>query len=466
MRTRFRRALACAAFAPAAVVVLTTSGAAPAVAANEPGSGFQSLSLRATSGGQQFFGDKLAATAPGSAAGGVPWTTSDMSRSSAHALASVAWPGDLGGNAGSLLLLLGPSPCVPGDDPATHQPIPLVGGTCDEAAPVPTQVMDQYHYLNTPVRAEAQYPTEPTASQGVPGAAMEAAATATTGAAVATVGGGYVSDAVSFGTSTAVSQLRVTGPRSAESSGSSLLKNLDLAGGVVHADSITSHAEVTTSGDTATAAGGTSISGLEVGGIPVTIDGNGLHAAGQTASAGPALDAAKSLLANAGVRMYLTSPTKLVRAGSGTYRAAALVVTMDVDQTGPKDDLMVVLGGAEANASATLPYQVNLPPLLGTSGGTAGTTSGGVPGGVQPALGQPGAVSQPGVAVAPGQAPRVSGLPLKLSALRLPAGWSAGAIAALAVLFAGLGLLAFRLQGPLLAAPVVNRCEDEEPRRA
>jgi hypothetical protein len=442
------------------VLVIAVSAMHPAAAANEPGSGFQAMSLRATSGGQQFYADNLAATAPGSAAGGVPWATADLGRSSSHALASVAWPGALAGNAGSLLLLLGGSPCLPGDDPVTHQPIPVVGGICDEAAPIPQPVMDQYHYLNTPVRAEAQYPTTPTASQGVPGASMEAAATGSSATSAAMVGGGYSSDVMSFGTSRSVSNLEVTGPRTASSVGSSFLKDLNIAGGVVTIDSVASRAVVTTTGDTATASGGTTISGLEVGGIPVSVDGSGIHADGNNVPADTATEAVKSILSNAGIQMYATSPTKQTAAGSGTYRAGSLVLVMDVDQAGPKDDVVIVVGGAEASAAATLPYVVrfNVPPYV----------PGAVPGVQGGTTGQPGAVLQPGVVGQEPAAPSVAGQPsapggaaISLAGLELKPGLSAAAITGLVGLFMGLAVLAGRLPRFLLAAPVIARCEEE-----
>lgn len=465
MRSRTRALAGLALLLPSSAFLVAVGASHPAAAANEPGSAFQALSLRATSGGQQFYADNLAATAPGSAAGGVPWATADLGRSSSHALASVAWPGALAGNAGSLLLLLGGSPCVPGDDPVTHQPIPVVGGLCDEAAPIPQQVMDQYHYLNTPVRAEAQYPTNPTASQTVPGASMEAATTASSAVSAAMVGGGYSSDEVSFGTSRSLSQLEMTGPRSATSVASSYLKDLKLAGGVLSIDSVASRAVATTTGDTATASGGTTISGLEVGGIPVAVDGSGVHAAGNDVPAGTATEAVKSILANAGVQLYATSPTKQVAGGSGSYRAGSLVVVMDVDQAGPKDDVVVVIGGAEASASATLPYlvRVTVPPYVpGALPGTVPSGTGSAPG---TAL-TPGLVSSGGQQAPLVGRPTTSGGVLSLTGLELRPGWSGAALVGLAGLFLGLGLLAGRLPSWLLAPPLIARCEEEEPLHA
>jgi hypothetical protein len=326
--------------------------------------------------------------------------------------------------------------------------------------------MDQYHYLNTPVRAEAQYPTNPTASQTVPGASMEAATTGSSAVSSAMVGGGYSSDVVSFGTSRSLSQLQVTGPRAATSIGSSFLKDLKLAGGVLTIDSVASRAVVTTTGDKATASGGTTISGLEVGGIPISVDGSGIHADGNTVPADTAVEAVKSILANAGIQVYATAPTKQVSGGSATYRAGSLVVVMDVDHAGPKDDAVIVLGGAEASAAATLPYVVRFTVPPDQPGALPGTLPGG-------STSQPGPALDPGSLGADGQQPAVAGQPstasgpsFSLAGLELKPGLSTAALIALAGLFVGLGLVAGRLPGLMLAAPVAARCEDEEPLHA
>jgi hypothetical protein len=59
-----------------------------------------------------------------------------------------------------------------------------------------------------------------------------------------------------------------------------------------------------------------------------------------------------------------------------------------------------------------------------------------------------------------------SGANLSLAGFELKPGWSAATLIALAGLFLGLGLIAGRLPNLLLAAPVVARCEGEEPHHA
>lgn len=373
---------------------LLAATAGDARAADTPGQGFQSMVLSATAGGLQVSGDGLAGQPPGSAAAGVPLASAQLTRSSGHGLASVAWPGSLAANAGSLLLLLGPSPCVPGDDPVLHQPVPVVGGLCDEAAPIPQPVMDNYHYLNSPVRAEAQYPTTPHSDQAVPGARMVADASAARVSAEAQVGGGTTTEGLTFGTATASSALQATGPQAAKTQTSSTTQNLSIAAGVVTIASVTSQATATTTGTTATATGGTTVSGMQVAGIPVSVDGKGLHVQGNTADTSAALDAVTAALSGAGIRMYATAPTKQVQGGYGRFHAGTLVIVWDVDQAGPKDDIVMILGGADATATATLPYLVTVPGVPPVA-----SVPGSSPVGV--GTGQPGFLAGPGSSFAP-----------------------------------------------------------------
>lgn len=373
---------------------LLAATAGNARAADTPGQGFQSMVLSATAGGLQASGDGLAGQPPGSAATAVPLASAQMTRSSGHGLASVAWPGSLAANAGSLLLLLGPSPCVPGDDPVLHQPVPVVGGLCDEAAPIPQPVMDNYHYLNSPARAEAQYPTTPHSDQAVPGARMIADAGAASVSAEAQVGGGTTTEGLTFGTATAQTAVGATGPLAARTQTSSTTHNLSIAAGVVTIASVTSQATATTTGTTATALGATTVSGMKVAGVPVSVDGKGLHVQGNTADTSAALDAVTSALGGAGIRMYVTAPTKQVQGGYGRFHAGTLVIVWDVDQAGPKDDIVLILGGADATATATLPYQYALPgaPPVSSLPDVSTVGSG---------VAQPGTLTGPGSAFAP-----------------------------------------------------------------
>ena len=373
---------------------LLAATASDAHAADTPGQGFQSMVLSATAGGLQVSGDGLAGQPPGSAAAGVPLASTQLTRSSGHGLASVTWPGSLAANAGSLLLLLGPSPCVPGDDPVLHQPIPVVGGLCDEAAPIPQPVMDNYHYLNSPVRAEAQYPAKPHSDQPVPGGRMVADAGASSVSAEAQVGGGTTTDGLTFGTSTASSAVQATGPAAARTQTSSTTQNLSIAAGVVTIASVTSTATATTTGTAATATGGTTVSGMQIAGIPVSVDGKGVHVQGNTADTSAALDAVTSTLSQAGIRMYATAPTKQIQGGYGRFHAGTLVIVWDVDQAGPKDDVVLILGGADATATATLPYAFSLPGVPVVPPAPAGST-------VDVGNVQPGTLTGPGSVIAP-----------------------------------------------------------------
>jgi hypothetical protein len=456
---------------PILVLLATTSGllltgGGSVSAAPEPGgSGFQAMALNAIAGGMQVSGDGLAGQPPGSAATAVPLSSGQLSRSISHGLASAAWPGSLAANAGSLLLLLGGEPCVPGDDPVAHQPIPVVGGICDTAAPIPQPVLDNYHYLNSPVRAEAGYPTTPHADQGASGAQMTADATADATSAEAWVGGGMTTDGLGFGTVATTINLRADGPTSAVSKATSSVQHVSVAAGVVSIDSVSSTANAKTNGTTSAADGGTTVSGMKVAGVPVTVDGHGVHANGTGPSSDAETAAVQAALTGAGIRMYITAPTKLVKGGSASFHAGSLVIVWDVDQKGPKNDVVISLGGADVSSAATLPYQfvlgtlpgVNTPPGSGTAVPLGTSISG--------TLSSPGNPStSPATASSPATEPTIPGT-FGLVAVRLglplASGW------AVLVLF-GAAIVAFgggRLPDRLLAKAASQQCVEGVTRR-
>lgn len=365
----------------AAAFVVVGSVGPPARAVDVGGQGFQSMSLSASAGALQISADGLAGQPTGSAAASIPLASAQLTRSSSNALASLAWPGALAANVGSLLYLLGPNPCLPGDDPVRHQPIPVVGGTCDEAVPIPQQVLDNDHYLNTPLRAEAQNPASPHADQSVPGGRMSADASTDVASAAAHLGGGFTSSGLSFATIMTSSEVHATGATSAASQTVSKVQDLSVADGVFTIASVSSAASATTSGTMSTASGGTVLSGMAVNGSPITVDGSGVHAAGHDANAAQATDTVMSALASAGIRLYTTSATRQVRGGIAEYRAGSLVIVWDVDNSGRNHDVILVLGGADARAAATLPYSYGmLPGGMGAGLSPGGSLSGAAPG--------------------------------------------------------------------------------------
>lgn len=326
------------------------------------GDGFQSFSLTAVAGGQRVIGDSIAEQPPGTIQSGIPEAEARMTKSTGHALASVAWPSALAGNAGSLLFLLGPYPCAPALPnlfPGQPQPPP----NCSPVA-VPPEVMAQYRYLNTPVRAEAIYPVKPTENNSVPGASMAARATDVDVAADAIIGGVLATEIERIGTARATSVVRLTGASSAVADAQSIVSDISFVDGAVTIGSVTSVAHGETNGETARSSGATTVNDMKVGGIPVTVDGAGVHVAGQNADAvGPAAQVVNEILAGAGMTMFVTRPTQTLNGATTTFDAGSLIV--EWFPPGAPGGIVFEFGAAHVTASATLPFQADfeLPPI-------------------------------------------------------------------------------------------------------
>ncbi|HVU73660.1 MAG TPA: choice-of-anchor P family protein [Mycobacteriales bacterium] len=321
----------------------------PATADDGPGSGLQGLSLVASAGGQRIIGDTIAGQSPGTVDSGVPDAEATLTLSTGRAFASVAWPSNLAGNAGALLALLGPNPCTPGDVGPVPLPIPI---TCSPVS-IPQPVQDQYPLLNDPLKAEAQYPTSPSQDTSVPGATMSARTTDAAAEANALVGAAAASGVESFGSVQATAVDKLTGARTGASDAHSTISDINLAGGVVTIGSVATTAHAQTDGATATSSGSTTVQDMKVVGVPVYVDGTGVHAGSAGAPIDSATAAVNQALSGAGITMSLTKPTTTTRNGTSTYTAGSLIVDWDQGVT-------FVFGGASATAGATLPYQVDL----------------------------------------------------------------------------------------------------------
>lgn len=233
--------------------------------------------------------------------------------------ASVAWPGDTGGNAGSLIKVLRPD------------------------AP------DEVTVLNDPVKAEAHTGQDPpkVSNDSVPGVTMQASAVADEVTADAAVQGS-AADPGSFGhaESHARSASR-DGKATADAAGR--VEDVVLAGGVVKIESVVSTASAHADGTAADGAAATTVTGLTIAGQPARIDENGLRLGDQSQPANAvANQIAQQALQQAGIELVLSAPTKETTAGGVRVDSGALVVTW----TTPGSIVGVVLGGARAGATA------------------------------------------------------------------------------------------------------------------
>ena len=404
----------------------------PARAADGPGTGFYGYDLQAQSAALRFTEDEPSANSHPEAEGDVPQSQVSVAGGVGYALSSVAWPGSLVGNAGSLVLLVQPN--------------------------APSQVSA----LNDPVRAEARSGSakHSATNDSVPGAHMAADATLAVTTADAKVDGGAAGGTLGFGSTTSSSR-SVLGPRTGSVTADSTAKDISIAG-VVKIGSVVSHAEATTDGVVATAKGKTTVSGMTVAGVPVVVDDQGVTVDTQHGAVPPtAVATVNSALSALGMTITLSSATQQRSGGTIAYDAGSLLVLWK--PSAYPSTLAVSLGGSHVVAGASASSPLVLPPLPG--GGTpvvsvpssAPPTVGGVPP-VQP--GSTGGVAPvvPGPSTAPEQPAATTALEPLASGTPAPTG-----SVVLTVLGAVLGLAGlWRVPGLVLVEPRPVRCPLEE----
>jgi hypothetical protein len=239
--------------------------------------------------------------------------------------------------------------------------------------------MDQYHYLNSPIRAEAQYPTHPNADASVPGATMTARAESTEVVADAIIGAALTSDIEKFASLRATSVTRLTGVATAVSDAHSTVSDIELAGGEVTIGSVTSTAHAETKGDRATSTGSTTVHEMKIHDTPVTVDATGVHVAGQPIDAvSPVVAGVNQVLTNFGMKMWLTRPTQSAKDGVATFDAGSLIIDWSPpgapgsDCTAPScpPGVTFEFGGAHVTAASTLPLEFDLTSLGGADLGS------------------------------------------------------------------------------------------------
>lgn len=315
----------------------------PAGADAPPGSGFLSFGLTATAPGSQFTYDYPGATPSPQAEGEVPQSIAQLQGGpQGYALATLAWPGPLAANAGSTSQLLN------------------LG--------LPSSVSDN---ANDPVRAEARTGSGPPSvtNNSYPGVSMTATATGTKVDSDATMAGfnGPAPQSGSGNTETH-SVTELTGPSSAVATASSVVHNIKLAGGVVTISSVTSNATGTTDGNRASGTGGTTVSGLVIGGQPAYVDQQGVHL-GQGGPGAPVNSVASTIanqaLQGAGMKIAVSQPVTRVQGAQVTYDAGNLVVYWAPPGDTHGDTFTATFGGASVTATAspgfTLPTALTLP---------------------------------------------------------------------------------------------------------
>jgi hypothetical protein len=386
-----RRATFAVLTAVLACAAATTAGwrARPARAAGT----LYSYGLNAEAKGFQVFEDDPTASGH-QAEGEVPLATASLNTGPVgYALATVAWPGPLAANAGSLILVA--------------------------SAQAPPEVKN----LNDPIRAEARTGQNPptTTYDNVPGTSLTATAKSDVVTADASVANTLASTGT-FGPARAFGKTAlVGGTGTAESS--NIVNDVVLAGGAITIKSFSSSASAKTDGAKGSGKTSAAVVGLSIGGQPVTIDEQGVHGANA---------ASQQALSQAGIDIVLSAPTKEIKGSTATFTASSLVVAWKTDSS----VFGAVLGGARASAAGTPGLDDTLVGLTGTvatgsatsEGSTAGPSGGpsgeavggagagagtgavassalpGVAGDAGAATPQPSAIPQVGLAAAPAAA--------------------------------------------------------------
>jgi hypothetical protein len=342
-------------------------------------------------------------------------------------LASIAWPGDIGGNAGTALQVLEPN------------------------APAFVTI------LNDPVKAETHSTgIHHATNKTIPGTVMQSSATHTavtasskTNLALPLLG--------SLGAFTGSSSTKLVGPGTIRAVADSTLADVNLAGGLIKIGALTSHAVVVSNGKKSHGHAATTIADVTIAGIPVTIDKLGIHLSKSIIPT----DAITSLLTKTLKTLHLSTtftPTLFSHSGgSASYDAGAVLLTYHPGSGTTTYTLTLGRAAAQVGATASFAPGVLGPPATATSPPPS-TTGPASPGGGSISL-PPGGDTT--VGTGGGQPPTVA-TPAANAADDLaggPTGWMIfGVIAATLICAVALP----RIAGRFLNAPAGADCEESE----
>ena len=269
-----------------------------------------------------------------------------------HGLASIFWPGPLGGNFGAALKQLG-QVCAP------PLPVPGLPPVC---APIPQQLKDNGDYFNDPVRAETFYPQAPQDSEykNIPGVTMNSHVT-DGGKKVESLGSldGFGAAGVGVIANLVAKTTNTLTDSAATTEATSEVNNVVLAGGMVTIGRVLSTAKLSTDGQKATGDGHTTIDGLKIAGQAATVDDQGVHIGGQSNPAtGQINQAVAQALARSGLTMKLVANDNSINGATGSVTAGALVIQYQDDKNevipgAIHNSFTVALGGATADVDSS-----------------------------------------------------------------------------------------------------------------
>jgi hypothetical protein len=306
-----------------------------------------------------------------------------------YALSSVAWPGATAANGDQLVALLFPGP---------------VG----QVAPVPDAVTGlvkgESALVHYPIRAEARTGSTPDASYSqLPAADVTAHADANRAEGVAQIKGADQRGGATYGTMRSDSVSTVDSNQ-AKAVATSTVNNVALAGGAVKIASVTSTAQATSDGATATTGGSTTVADMTVGGQRAYFDDTGVHAgsAGQPVNA-TADQILNQALAGFGMKTSVASPKSQTSGATASYTAGSLLFTWMPPNNPSLNVFTISLGGARVSVNATPSFEsgaTSVAPDAGGGSGEAAPASADNGAAASPDLGGSSALPETGPAIA------------------------------------------------------------------
>ena len=375
-----------------------------------------------------------------------------------HGLASIFWPGPLGGSFGSALKQLG-QVCAP--------PVPGAPPVC---APIPQQLKDNGDFFNDPVKAETFYPQAPQDAkyENIPGTTITSHIDAG-GKKIDSLGrlDGFGAPGVGV-TGQLIAQTTSTlTDTSGTAAATSEVNNLVLAGGTVTIANVTSTATETTDGQAAKGEGHTKIEGLKIAGQEATVDDQGVHIGGQSNPLHSQINQAiAQALAKSGLTFTLVPSAGTSSGPTGSFTAGALVIQYEDNKNtyipgGIHNTFTIALGGATASVDSSAGLNTDLtdttPAASLDSGGDTGAVAG--PDIAPAGLGE--IAAPPTALTAPGRSARTAVLPTRLTLSTFGLAWGLVLLAIIAAMGAAFGLR--RLTDDVFAvAPASATCPLEE----
>jgi hypothetical protein len=278
-----------------------------------------------------------------------------------NGLASVAWPGQTGGNVGSLSALL----------------------------PIPTQLQPLLADANDPVKAETFYPAGPDSatypsgtSSGVVEMSSKANATGVTAAAAVTdVSDTLISVQGVQGSSNATADTSATATATANSGRVSLL------GGLITIGSVISTANATSDGTTGSGKTNTTVGNVAIDGTAVGVDSNGITGPVSIGGLGSVLGTIDttidSLISALGLTIHMLPSSSTTSGAAASYTSGGLQISFTLPPSvNPSISLPSALPSAITNelalvtANLGLLQGANITITLGRATATAVASSG------------------------------------------------------------------------------------------